>query len=85
MQQAVLMLAAQGNSSAQIAANLNVSLNTAETQLRRVYLKMRVHRREEAVFLGQLSGLIRIQAKTVEVRDESAQPRLTELPRPTMI
>ena len=54
----VLVLVADGHSNAVIAEQLNISENTVDTMLRRVFAKLGVHNRICAVLKGIGSGLI---------------------------
>jgi DNA-binding NarL/FixJ family response regulator len=57
----VLQLAALGHSVAEIAAELCVSRNTAQTHLRRTYRKLGVHNRSGAISEAQRLGILRIR------------------------
>jgi LuxR family maltose regulon positive regulatory protein len=52
----VLSLIAQGNSNQQIAEQLFISLHTVKTHARRIYSKLGVERRTQAVALAKKSG-----------------------------
>ena len=54
----VLSLIAQGNSNQQIAEQLFISLHTVKTHARRIYSKLGVERRTQAVALAKKSGFI---------------------------
>lgn len=54
----VLQLMAKGLSNQEIAQTLFVSLNTVKTHAARIFEKMDVQRRTQAVELGKRSGLI---------------------------
>lgn len=56
----VLSLIALGNSNQQIAEQLFISLHTVKTHVRRIYSKLGVERRTQAVVLAKRSGLISI-------------------------
>ncbi|MEN9686489.1 MAG: hypothetical protein RLZZ28_2275 [Bacteroidota bacterium] len=56
---AVLELMAQGLSNREIAASLFVSLNTVKTHAARLFEKLDVQRRTQAVERGKARGLIR--------------------------
>ena len=56
----VLRCLADGNSTAQIAARLSVSSNTARTRIRRLQVKLDVPDREATVRAAQDLGVLRI-------------------------
>ena len=56
----VLRCLANGNSTAQIAASLSVSSNTARTRIRRLQVKLDVPDREATVRAAQDLGVLRI-------------------------
>ena len=56
----VLRCLANGNSTAQIAASLSVSSNTARTRIRRLLVKLDVPDREATVRAAQDLGVLRI-------------------------
>ena len=49
---------AQGYSYAQIAAQLNISENTLKTHIKRIYRKLNVHNRTQAVLAAQEHHLL---------------------------
>jgi ATP/maltotriose-dependent transcriptional regulator MalT len=53
----VLSLIAHGNSNQQIAEQLFISLHTVKTHARRIYSKLGVERRTQAVALAKNQGL----------------------------
>jgi DNA-binding CsgD family transcriptional regulator len=55
----VLRLAANGNTSAEIATRLGVSVNTVNSMLRRVYRALGVADRAQAVAVAWRVGLLR--------------------------
>lgn len=52
----ILRLLADGHAYKQIAVDLNISINTIRTHIKRIYEKLHVHSRTEAVRLFQDSG-----------------------------
>jgi DNA-binding CsgD family transcriptional regulator len=54
----VLRLVAGGGTNAQVAAELGVGEETVKTLLGRVYAKLGVRRRAEAVSVAQRAGLL---------------------------
>jgi DNA-binding NarL/FixJ family response regulator len=55
---AVLQSVAKGYSYAEIAQLENISINTVQTHIKRIYHKLAVHSRSEAVFEAQAMGLL---------------------------
>jgi len=54
-----LDLMARGYTYGEIAALLGVTLNTVQTHTKRIYIKLSVHNRSEAVFEAQKMGILR--------------------------
>ncbi|HNX33484.1 MAG TPA: response regulator transcription factor [Kiritimatiellia bacterium] len=52
----ILRLLAEGHAYKQLAAELNISINTIRTHIKRIYEKLHVHSRNEAVRLYQGQG-----------------------------
>ena len=57
-EQEVVTLLAQGYSYAQIASQLGISENTLKTHIKRIYSKLNVHNRTQAVLEAQKLHLI---------------------------
>lgn len=57
-QERVLRLIALGNSSAAIAADLHITANTLKTHVRRLYARLGVNTRKEAVRIAEVYGLV---------------------------
>lgn len=55
----VLQLIAKGLAYSEIAATLNISVNTVGTHIKQIYRKLAVNSRGQAVFEAQSQGLIR--------------------------
>ena len=54
----VVTLLAEGYSYAQIAGQLGISENTLKTHIKRIYSKLKVHNRTQAVLSAQRQSLI---------------------------
>jgi len=60
-EQAVLSLIAKGSSYAEVAARLNISVNTVGTYIKAIYRKLAVNSRSEAVFEAVSRKLISLE------------------------
>ncbi len=60
-EQAVLSLIAKGSSYAEVAARLNISVNTVGTYIKAIYRKLAVNSRSEAVFQAVSRKLISLE------------------------
>ena len=73
---AILELISRGGSFAKVASALSLSVGTVQTHVKRIYGKLSVHSRSEAVFEAHRRGLLRFEldsdAKTANL--ESASP-----------
>jgi len=58
---AILELISRGGSYAKVAAALNLSVSTVQTHVKRIYGKLSVHSRSEAVFEAHRRGLLRFE------------------------
>ena len=54
----VITQLAQGHSYAQISAQLEISENTLKTHIKRIYRKLNVHNRTQAILATQKLGIL---------------------------
>src|SRR5690606_10794850 len=59
---AILELIARGDSYAEMAQMLSVSVGTVQTHVKNIYAKLAVHSRGEAVYEAQRRGLLQFEA-----------------------
>ena len=72
---AILELIARGGSFAKVAAALCLSVSTVQTHVKRIYGKLSVHSRSEAVFEAHRRGLLRFEPDSDA---ESVNPQPSE-------
>ena len=77
----ILRLAADGRANAEIAAQLSLSLNTVKWYNKRIYEKLGVESRTQAIARGQKLGLLTGADNLADTRPKITLPR-TNLPRP---
>ncbi len=79
---AILELISRGGSFTKVAAVLSLSVGTVQTHVKRIYGKLSVHSRSEAVFEAHRRGLLRFEsAPDILGGDtEMAEPRNTATP-----
>lgn len=73
---AILELISRGGSFARVAAALSLSVSTVQTHVKRIYGKLSVHSRSEAVFEAHRRGLLRFEPEldVKPLNTEPAQP-----------
>ncbi len=72
---AILELISRGGSFAKVAAALSLSVSTVQTHVKRIYGKLSVHSRSEAVFEAHRRGLLRFEP---ELDTKPSNPEPTE-------
>lgn len=75
-ERAILELISRGGSFSKVAEALNLSVSTVQTHVKRIYGKLSVHSRSEAVFEAHRRGLLRFESAHQGpcAPDESAGP-----------
>lgn len=75
-ERAILELISRGGSFSKVAEALNLSVSTVQTHVKRIYGKLSVHSRSEAVFEAHRRGLLRFESahQAPCAPDESAGP-----------
>ena len=81
---AILELISRGGSFAKVAAALSLSVSTVQTHVKRIYGKLSVHSRAEAVFEAHRRGLLRFEpdSERKPAITGSAEPEKTDTPDP---
>ena len=81
---AILELISRGGSFAKVAAALCLSVSTVQTHVKRIYAKLSVHSRSEAIFEAHRRGLLRFEPNSEykSVPTESAEPEKADFPDP---
>ncbi len=79
---AILELISRGGSFAKVAAALSLSVSTVQTHVKRIYGKLSVHSRAEAVFEAHRRGLLRFEPDSEHktAQNGSAEPEKTNSP-----
>ena len=77
---AILELISRGGSYAKVADAINLSVSTVQTHVKRIYGKLSVHSRSEAVFEAHRRGLLRFEpdVDAKPANPESSSPEPTE-------
>jgi DNA-binding NarL/FixJ family response regulator len=70
---AILELISRGGSFAKVAAALSLSVSTVQTHVKRIYGKLSVHSRSEAVFEAHRRGLLRFES-AADVKPADSEP-----------
>ena len=70
---AILELISRGGSFAKVAAALSLSVSTVQTHVKRIYGKLSVHSRSEAVFEAHRRGLLRFEPE-LDAKPSNPQP-----------
>jgi DNA-binding NarL/FixJ family response regulator len=63
----ILQLVAEGGSAADVAARLYISTKTVSSHMQRIFTKLGVHSRAQAVAIAYSAGLIRVAARHGDV------------------
>ena len=70
---AILELISRGGSFAKVAAALSLSVSTVQTHVKRIYGKLSVHSRSEAVFEAHRRGLLRFEPE-LDAKPSNPEP-----------
>jgi DNA-binding NarL/FixJ family response regulator len=70
---AILELISRGGSFAKVAAALSLSVSTVQTHVKRIYGKLSVHSRSEAVYEAHRRGLLRFES-AADVKPTHSEP-----------
>ncbi len=70
---AILELISRGGSFAKVAAALSLSVSTVQTHVQRIYGKLSVHSRSEAVFEAHRRGLLRFEPE-LDAKPSNPEP-----------